>query len=281
MDRSRLQTIENIRANVAAGEFNRKAEPGDPQLDTEQIHELLRRTVYQRGSLPYRIKNGCAHVIADVACHLLNRSTVFEGLDKVRDLRGPAIITTNHFDFLDCTIMHELGRRLGKGHIFGVSQATNFAMPGFFGFILKYYDMIPVSDDKAYMKDCFEPLLRKVFDSGKYLLIYPEQEMWWHYRKPRPVKRGAYFYAAKFGVPVIPCFTEMREYGEKGGDGLRRLRYTVHVMDPIHPDPEMSPRDVSLVMMEKDYALKKAAYEAAYGKHLDYGFEPWDIAGTQ
>lgn len=32
-------------------------------------------------------------------------------------------------------------------------------------------------------------------------------------------------------------------------------------------------------MMEKDYAQKKAAYESAYQKKLDYRFTPHDIAG--
>jgi len=281
MDASRLKTIENIRANVAAGEFNVKAEPGDPQLDEKQIHQLLKDTVYQRDKLPYKVKNYCAHVIADVACWLLNRSTKYDGMEKIRSLRGPAIITTNHFDFLDCTIMHDFGRRNHKGHIFGISQATNFAMPGFFGFILKYYDMIPISDDKAYMVNWFEPLVQKAFDKGRHLLIYPEQEMWWHYRKPRPVKRGAYFYAAKFKVPVISCFTEMIEQPKRGKDGMRKLKYVVHILDPIYPDPSLSPRDNSRIMMETDYAQKKAAYEAAYGKPLDYEFSNWDIAGLE
>ncbi len=32
-------------------------------------------------------------------------------------------------------------------------------------------------------------------------------------------------------------------------------------------------------MMKKDYKQKKEAYEKAYGKPLEYAFEPSDIAG--
>ena len=281
MDNVRLQTIENIKANILAGEFNRKAEPFDPDLDDEQIRRVLHHTVDQRSGLPYKFKNWVAHTIADVACHILNRDTLMVGMENIRGLRGGAIVTSNHFDPLECTIIHEMGRRNHKGHIFGVSQATNFAMPGFLGFILKYYDMIPVSADQGYMTTHFEPLLKKALDKKKYVLIYSEQELWWHYRKPRPPKRGAYHYAAKFGVPVIPCFVEMREQEQRGKDGFRKLKYVLHIMEPIWPDPLLSLKDNSIKMMRRDYELKKAAYEKAYGKPLDYTFENWDIAGLE
>ena len=281
MDPSRLKTIENIRRNVAAGEFNRKAEPGDPQLDAEQLDTLLRANVGSRKRLPYRLRNFAARVIAGVFSRIYNRGTRFEGLEKIRSIKGPAIITSNHFDFLDCTVMHELGRRAWHRHIIGLSQATNFAMGGFLGFILKYYDMIPVFKQKEFMAEVFEPLMDEAVRDGRFILIYPEQEMWWHYRKPRPPKRGAYLYAAKYGVPLIPCFTEMTELSSIDRFGVRRLRYTVHIGDPVYPDPALSERENSFAMMQADYAFKKAAYERAYGRPLDYSFGGFDIAGVQ
>ena len=39
--------------------------------------------------------------------------------------------------------------------------------------------------------------------------------MWYNYRKPRPLKQGAYYYAAKNNVPIISCFTEIIDKEKK------------------------------------------------------------------
>ena len=49
-------------------------------------------------------------------------------------------------------------------------------------------------------------MLTKAFSGHHWVLIYPEQEMWFNYRKPRPPKRGSYFYAAEAEVPIILVF---------------------------------------------------------------------------
>ena len=121
--------------------------------------------------------------------------------------------------------------------------------------------------------------MKKLLRRGQYVLIYPEQEMWFNYRKPRPLKRGAYYYAARFQVPVISCFVEMVEVQEKENEDFNKVRYVVHILEPIFPEPQKSVRENSVNMMGKDYEQKKQAYEKYYGRKLQYNFEPGDIAG--
>ena len=53
-------------------------------------------------------------------------------------------------------------------------------------------------------------------------------------------------------------------------------------MKPIFPDTSKDLKQNKEEMREKDYNLKKEAYEKAYGKKLDYKFNPEeDIAGWQ
>ena len=52
-------------------------------------------------------------------------------------------------------------------------------------------------------------MANEIIKEGGLVLIYPEQEMWFNYKKPREFRIGAYHYAAEFGVPIIPCFAEM------------------------------------------------------------------------
>jgi len=168
---------------------------------------------------------------------------------------------------------------MGKKKLFVVSQDTNLAMSGWVGFLLNYADTVPISFNRSYMSGRFAPMLKELLDAGNYVLIYPEQEMWFNYRKPRPLKRGAYYYAAEFNVPVISCFVEMRDLDEMDRPNFYKVQYILHVLPPIFSDPAKNIRENSIAMCEQDYRQKKAAYEAAYGKPMDYRFEPDDIAG--
>ena len=103
--------------------------------------------------------------------------------------------------------------------------------------------------------------------------------MWFNYRKPRPMKRGAYYFAAKLQAPVVCCFVEMVELPQQDTDEFCKIQYILHVLDTLYPDPDKSVRQNSVELCQKDQALKNAAYEKAYGKPLSYAFDPHDIAG--
>ena len=104
--------------------------------------------------------------------------------------------------------------------------------------------------------------------------------MWFNYRKPRPPKPGAYHYAAKYNVPIIPCFVKIEDTDEYEENGFKKSKYTLYIMDPIYPDPSKDLRQNKDEMRKKDYEQKIQAYEQAYGKKLDYTFIPEeDIAG--
>lgn len=196
-------------------------------------------------------------------------------------LDGKSVSTIGDGAFRDDTMIIRYGiKKARRYRMFIVSQDTNFAMKGFLGFLMRYADEIPVSKDKDYMERHFYRTLNNLLVNKKeYILIYPEQEMWFNYRKPRPPKRGAYFYAAKFNVPIISCFVEMRDMDKDDTEEFKRVKYVLHILDPIYPDPEKSERDNSFDMMKKDYEQKKEAYEQIYKRPLDYAFSDSDIAG--
>lgn len=67
-----------------------------------------------------------------------------------------------------------------------------------------------------------------MLSEGNCLLIYPEQSMWWNYRKPKPLKPGAFDMALKNHVPVVPCFITMSDSDLVGADGFSVQEYTPH-----------------------------------------------------
>lgn len=276
---NRGQVIQNIRQAVINGTPHKKVEVDDPVLTAEQRKTLIDGYLKRRATIKFQINNVIARQITNGATKVINRTTQIVGMENASGITDGAILTSNHFSQIDNTVVRILARRMGKKKLCIVSQDTNLAMAGWIGFLLNYADTIPISADRNYMNDRFEPILKGLLDKRNYVLIYPEQEMWFNYRKPRPLKRGAYYYAAKFNVPVISCFVEIRDLMEMDTPEFRKVQYILHVLRPIFPDPTKTVRENSVDMCIQDYQQKKEAYEAAYGKPLDYRFEPDDIAG--
>ena len=154
-------------------------------------------------------------------------------------------------------------------------------LPGFFRYLMNYVGTIPLVQSPSYIANEFPKHLSQALDQNNWVLIYPEQEMWWNYRKPRKLQRGAYYFAAKQNVPVISTFVEIKDLPkvEKKDANFYETKYIVHVLAPIYPDVSLSANENAHHMMEQDYKQKVAAYEKIYGKKLNYDFLDWDIAG--
>lgn len=193
---------------------------------------------------------------------------------------GGVLITSNHFGPLENTVIRRLTDKLGRKTLGIISQTTNFAMPGFIGYIMNYADTIPISADPRYLARGFLSVLKeRLVDKKHAILLYPEQEMWFNYRKPRPPKNGAYFFAAKLNVPIISCFVEIVDLEEDDNQEFKKVKYILHVLDCLYPDTNKTVKENTEFLAEKDYELKVKCYEEVYGKKLTYDFENTDIAG--
>lgn len=271
--------INNIKNNVSEGKFNSKVEVDDPKLSEEEKRETLKFFLRNRRTISYKLKNSVGRMMVNSATWYLNRETKIEGIENIVDIDGSAIITSNHFNPIDNTIIRKFAQQVKKKKLYVISQETNLAMTGIVGFLMRYADIIPISDERKYMGEVFQKLIKERIDNNDFVLIYPEQEMWFNYRKPRPLKRGAYYYSAKYNIPIISCFVEMRDLSEMEMNEFHKIRYILHILKPIFPDSSKSIKENSKWMCEIDYAQKKEAYEKAYGKRLEYDFESSDIAG--
>ena len=274
------EVIKNIEKAFEAGKFNDKVEVDDPMLTEKRKEFVIKRFLLIKKSPAYIFNNWVSRVVMDTVSRKINEDTVFEGLENVPSLITGAIITSNHFNPLENTAVRTAMKRAGHKRMYVVSQESNMAMKGFIGYLMNYMDTIPIwAANRKYMATTFEELLGKILKKKQLLLIYPEQEMWFNYRRPRPLKRGAYYYAAKYNVPVISCFVEIHEDQESENEEFLKTRYTVHILPTIYPDKEKSISSESRRMMRQDYEQKVQAYEKAYGKKIDAPFDLSDIAG--
>ena len=119
---------------------------------------------------------------------------------------------------------------------------------------------------KKFMKSVSTLLKR-----GEKILIYPEQAMWWNYRKPRPMKNGAFKFAVKNNVPIIPSFITMQDTNKLDGEGFNIQEYTIWFLSPIYPKKELSEKENTEYLKEENYRVWKELYEKVYGIPLTYG----------
>ncbi|MBR4735551.1 MAG: 1-acyl-sn-glycerol-3-phosphate acyltransferase [Bacteroidales bacterium] len=276
----REEAIENIRKAASEGRFNDKTEPFDPSPDPAALKADILDYVSKLGTPGFKLKNFAARAIVDLWIKKWSDGVnEIEGMENLDAVKGPAFITSNHFNPFDNGIHRTMARKAGRGRLVAISQGTNFVMPGLNGFILRNIDVIPLIQDASYMGGAFRELMGKSLDAGRFILIYPEQEMWFNYRKPRPGKRGAFLFAAEYGVPVVPTFVEMVDLPAEVAPGFHDVKLILHVLPPIFPDPSKSARENSFLMCDSDYNARKSCYERCYARPLSYEFSPWDIAG--
>ena len=109
-----------------------------------------------------------------------------------------------------------------------------------------------------------------LLQKGDFILIYPEQSMWWNYRKPKPLKHGAFKMAVRNNVPILPIFITMEDSDIIGEDGFPVQEYTVNIAQPIYPDENLSQRERTEKMLNENYETWKRIYEDFYGIPLEY-----------
>ena len=119
-------------------------------------------------------------------------------LENATSVKGGAIVTSNHFHLSDNyavyrTIKPALKKRHYLYKVIKESNYTNFKGP--VRIMMRHANTLPLSSSYATMRKFFEGM-GTLLARGEKILVYPEQVMWFNYRKPRPRKPGAFKFAA-------------------------------------------------------------------------------------
>lgn len=278
---SKKEVIKNIETNINNNELNKKVEVGDPNLTEEEKSKYINKFYQNQKSPIYFIKNKIANkTVRKIAKEIYPNINII-GLKKLNyvDLTNGAIITSNHFNPLDSYNIRKIVEEKLHKKLYIVVQDTNLAMPGALGFLFNNIEVIPLSKSPNYIIKKFMPELKKILSKGNFVLIYPEEEMWFNYKLPRPCKRGAYQFAHELDVPVISCFVKMTDTNITDNNEFNTVKYDVFINKVIYPEKNESIKSDSRKMAEVDYETRKKAYEDAYNKELKYEFDIKDIAG--
>ena len=195
------------------------------------------------------------------------------GIENYLSVKGGAFITCNHFNAFDNFAVFKILQpylKKEKRCLYKVIREGNYtSFTGLYGYFFRHCNTLPLSENYKTLKE-FMTACKKLIARGEKILIYPEQGMWWNYKKPRPLKDGAFSLASKNNAPVVPMFITMTDSDIIGADGFPVQEYTMHVLPPIYPDDNKSAKENAIAMKEKNYALWVDVYEKTYGKKLSY-----------
>lgn len=193
------------------------------------------------------------------------------GIENFEAVQGGRIVTCNHFSVGDnYAVWVALRESMGGRMLYKVIREGNYTNPPKpFGLFMRHCNTLPLSSQTATMAK-FLKAVAALLQRGETILIYPEQGMWWNYRKPRPLKEGAFRFAAKAKAPVVPFFITMEDTETYGADGFPLQAYTVHILPAIFPEADKNTKQNAIEMMNKNYAAWKEVYERTYGIPLTY-----------
>lgn len=202
-----------------------------------------------------------------------------EGIENMQAVKTGAILTCNHFNPYDCFTMELVFRKSKQNKnkkIFKVIREGNYTnFPGIFGFFFRNCDTLPLGSSKKAMT-CLINAVDTLLKRGDFVLVYPEQSMWWNYKEPKPLKNGSFNFAVKNNVPVIPSFITFEDSDIADDDGNMVQEYTVHIGKPIYPNKDLSNKENIKIIRDTNYAFWKETYEKAYGKKLKYSTTKYD-----
>lgn len=270
--KDRVEILEKIEKYELQGRFDEDVEEDPPS------RELMPDEIdYLDKSLAQKLKTKFAFKMArKFVDGLINDKKMIikeiKGIENFKNLDSGAVVTCNHFNAFDSfaiQLAYDSSEQPDRTFYRVIREGNYTSFPGFYGFLMRNCNTLPLSSNFSTMKKFMSSTIELLKD-GNFVLVYPEQSMWWNYRKPKPLKKGAFQFAVKSNVPVLPCFITMKDSDIMGDDGFFVQEYTIHIGKPIYPDDEKVQKDRIDDLMSKNYDLWKNIYETEYQMPLTY-----------
>ena len=271
-DPERIKILKNIEEFEINGTFDIDVEDDPPTIPIKQGEvDFLRKKISSKvkASIANKVASKFFKNILKDKKAIIKDIKGIENFDLLKDTGY--IITCNHFNPFDTfTVEYAFRKYNKKKKLYKVIREGNYTnFPGFYGFLMKNCNTLPLSENKHVLKE-FLDSVKTLLEKNEAILIFPEQSMWWNYRKPKPLKTGAFNIACRNNVPILPIFITMEDTDIIGEDGFNIQAYTVNINSPIYLDENLSKKENINNMLDKNYEIWKKTYEDFYHKKLDY-----------
>ena len=246
--------------------------------DDPETYPLLPDQVdYLNEKLSSKIKNKIANIFGARFFDkmIAKRQLIIKevrGIENFTAVKSGRLVTCNHFSVGDnYAVWKALCNYMDGKMLYKVIREGNYTNPPKpFGLFMRHCNTLPLSSQMSTMKK-FMKAIQVLLERGETILIYPEQSMWWNYRKPKPMQDGAFSLAVRNKAPIVPIFITMEDSDVLDGDGFYVQAYTLHILPAIYPDASLSRGDAIQKMKKENYEAWVKVYEDFYGKPLVYG----------
>ena len=257
--KDRVEILYKIEQYEKEGRFDEDVENDPPGrvLMPDEI-EYVRKTKAEKMKTKFAFKMAHKFVDGLIADKKLIIKEI-KGLENIKNLNSGAVMTCNHFNAFDSfaiQLAYEAAEQPHRSFWRVIREGNYTSFPGFYGFLMRHCNTLPLSSNLDTMKKFFSAI-DELLETGDYVLFYPEQSMWWNYRKPKPLKRGAFLCAARSNAPVLPCFITMQDSDVVGEDGFYVQEYTIHISPPIFPKEGLTRRQQAEYMMKRTTSCGK------------------------
>ena len=251
----------------------------DVEDDPETYPLMPEKVDYLNEKLSSKIKNKIANIAGARFFDkmIANRQLIIKeikGIENFKAVEGGRIVTCNHFSVCDnYAVWIALRDHMDGKMLYKVIREGNYTNPPKpFGFIMRHCNTLPLSSQTATMKK-FLQAVKTLLARKETILIYPEQSMWWNYRKPKLLQDGAFTLAVRNNAPIVPIFITMEDGNALDGDGFFVQEYTINILPAIYPDTSLSRAEAREKMKRENYEAWVRVYEDFYKIPLVYGEE--------
>lgn len=261
---NRREVLAKIAEKEALGEFDEHVDPINYDLCipvTEKypyIHKTLKLSMKY-----WWLENFVVKPYSFYQNRFVMKTKIY-GRENLKGIDS-AICTCNHVYMFDCLcVKHAL-----HGHRLFITAAWFNNMNSRLGEYMRADGMMPIPDDFNVMRQ-FNEGIKYHLEHKHYVLFYPEQSEWWMYEEPRPYKNGAFHYAAKHNVPIIPMQICFKDTGKKDKEGLPIKQFNIYILKPVYPHKDLNSKQNMEIM--RDTAHKEAVdqYERFYCRKLEF-----------
>ena len=267
--KERLEVLERIKLLEQNGIFDKDVENDPPTipLDAAKVDYLCKKPIS-------KLKTAVVNKIARAYIQkMINKKRLIikeiNGIENLKNLNEGAVILCNHFNAFDNFAIQLVFEKAGqhkKRKLYKVIREGNYtSYKGLYGMFFRNCNTLPLCSSFKTMK-YFLSATDEILSRGDYILIYPEQAMWWNYKKVRPFKSGAFDVAVRQNAPVLPVFITFTDSEVLDVDGFNVKEYTIHVMPPVYPDKVKSAKENSEAMRIAAFKACKEKEKEVYGE---------------
>jgi 1-acyl-sn-glycerol-3-phosphate acyltransferase len=200
--------------------------------------EITKNYKYVHNGIIFKIFSNLLYAIAYPILTLINKiffGFKVEGKENYKKIKTGKVTVSNHVHFMDCTM---IGISTMPQKTFFTSLASNFKIP-IVKTLITLFNTVPIPTEISYKKD-FITAIDGLLKNNKSVHFYPEGSLWPYYDKLRMFKNGAFEFAVRNQVPIIPCLFKFEE-----SSGIRKYIKNkpcvkLVILEPIYPSGNFS-----------------------------------------